>query len=142
MIVTKEQVIKALKNEPLKPNYWFHTSDIGTTPNSCPVCVVGAVLRNACGVLPTSKCSFLNKFGTCKSVMDGPIDLKEEYLHSRNTSETTPPLNALSSYFETACIVAVEAGYLIKEAMPIIREEMINYVNEEFPEDFEIKGVD
>lgn len=42
--VTKEQIIEAIKTEPLVPGRWVQSLDDG---NECGVCAVGAVLRRA-----------------------------------------------------------------------------------------------
>lgn len=131
--LTKNQVIKALKTEPLRAGAFFNTEkrdSFSDTPAECRVCAVGAVLRNSLGkkILKESNDSQLGDLaeGYCQGQY---IDYNsQELLKEKNY------LGALSNYFE----------YLMKRekskhASAAVVERLVNFVNKNFPNKFTAK---
>lgn len=156
--VTKAQVIKALIEEPLRPDHWFSFDGVSKDAMTCPVCAVGAVLRNACGVRPVDAGRFIIPFedtgcpwraSTNVSNGEYPKDVPIDSTFPRAASESTlyefaddvPYMNRLSVVFETMWELAERkaAGPERRYIEDAVRWELTAYVREEFPNKINIK---
>ena len=137
MRITRDEIVRAVRTEPLKPMSWYTRK----TDGSCTVCAVGGVLRHR-------------------------VDLKEDYgkrktgkylaIHkmvmenSKGQSSSIQPvravqahsyISALSAKFEGLCsrnnIFPFMEHY--ERKMDVVRKELITWVLQNFPESFEIK---
>lgn len=141
--ITKEQVIKALKTEPLKAGNWITLGRSGPDgewieydDSSCPVCAVGAVLRNT---LDEKKYRITDAawyiFTGQNTIGQGDTEL--ELLESL----TGPHIVRLSQYFEGLWSLARKRGRnwdLSRHQIYRIRKKMIAFVEKNFPESIEL----
>ena len=129
MIVTKEQMIKAVQTEPLRAGEWYSVEH-------CEMCAVGAVLR-AAGV------------NTCDINATGWTNVVKA-LNTEYYNKDTPFLERLSGFFEEK----VESGYMSRYNdevavdgesaeywVPDIRKQLVEFINKYAPESITIKGV-
>lgn len=131
LIITKAQVIKAIREEPLTPQVFvgYPIRD----GQKCSVCAVGAVMRQSIPLIKKDKLEWVCRQATG----DGEV------------SSTTPErvasmlrekhyLNALSATFEDQCEEAgFYCGTLITKNQPI-RERLVTWVKKNFPTRFSI----
>lgn len=139
--VTKRQIIKALKTEPLLPGSFVHDEhDYDDGNNSrfknnikCPVCAVGAILDcsignkvegpkelDEIGHIITMKSGFWSTFGT-KTAISAAKDMVDEN-----------PLSALSCLFESLMEnsdMQTKKGFANAKA----RNILVNFVRKNFP---------
>lgn len=130
MQITKAQVIQALKEEPiLKAGDWIHAEVNAGLPryhDKCPVCAVGAVMRQAGVEAFDIRRSSLNATdGRGYDTSDVDESLRDGYY-----------LGALSAFFEMLC--AQEADYLGVSLYDIpnfnqYRSDCIEFVQTNFP---------
>lgn len=146
--ITKEQVIKALKTEPLKAGNWITLGRSGPDgewieydDSSCPVCAVGAVLRNT---LDEKKYRITDAaWYIFDGGQGGDPTLR---VHSDNESDLLASLNGphivrLSQYFEGLWSLARKRGRnwdLSRHQIYRIRKKMIAFVESTFPKSFKL----
>jgi hypothetical protein len=97
MLITKEQIIEAIRTEPLAPGYWVTgpdggPPDVGATEH-CAVCAVGALLRGCTDLRPREAQDLAYDITSGGPITGG----NPEHLLS-----TGRPLNALSCLFEAS----------------------------------------
>lgn len=105
IVVTKEQIIKALKAEPLKQGRWILEDGL-TAINNCQVCAVGAVLRHL--NLPNNEVSEIAI--DLDRYKHSPDNEPEEYTREQYLAHHVPALftddtqwlSAISGIFESA----------------------------------------
>jgi len=142
--ISKRTVIKALTKEPLKAGNWvtIPRDEDGVRINnynsvSCPVCAVGAVLRNS-GIKTNSGIDIaghnLTDYGAVADLEEVDDELsKGNYL------------NALSCKFEGLCderanrLGVSTSSDLHPNSLRPIRKQLIEFVKENFPNSFEIE---
>ena len=126
--ITREQVIEAIKKEPLKAGRFFHTSTSNSS-KTCKVCAVGAVLRET---IPNSNSDMANEFiGNYEFVSIFSWDGSDDILKGL---PSMPPeegswLNWLSLAFET-----LMDKY--QNDLSVVRPYLIEFVEDTFPESF------
>lgn len=132
MKITKREVLKAIRTEPLKPGFWMHADK--RYFKNCSVCAVGAVLRNRIevkSVYPTMLVDVFNR-KVC-NIMDSE---SSNYTVSLGVGELDNILNqglyltALSNKFE-----ALAEKY---KTMRTVRKHLEIFVKKNFPKEFEV----
>ena len=132
MQITKAQVIQALKKEPLlKANEWAHPvrdncGFIAYFRPDCPVCAVGAVLRQVVKLKNDEIALEANRITRSAPITSGEsIDrLLDQGFY----------LNALSCYFEDAVNRVYGRDYEDRKDHNDVRWETIAFVEKSFPE--------
>jgi hypothetical protein len=128
MKLTKEQIITALRNEPLSAGRFIRAD--GKPLSSCAVCAVGAVMRDVLNRNITDEDDFND---ICYIVTkDRFIDDDVSQLLAEENY-----LGALSNYFEKITDDENDR-FLKKEVTPEIRQDVINFVENNFPNEFEV----
>lgn len=139
MIITKKQVITALENEPLRPGQFirYDKKPIG----DCQVCAVGAVMRTVLN----NNIEHRDEFSSlCENVTDFQYvgEDTDELLQNKNY------MGALSNYFEEMMFDNDDGKNEWDDdedddGAPIVesrhRKELIQFVNDNFPEQFEVE---
>lgn len=130
MKITKEQVLTALRFEPLAAGNFIRVD--GKPLSECNVCAVGAVMRNVLNKNIENEDDFSL---LCKQVTkDEFIDLDTDELLLEGNY-----LGALSNYFEQMMDSRYEWGNLeTTVATNTDRARLITFVEEKFPEEFEV----
>jgi hypothetical protein len=137
MRITKQQIIEAIRTEPLSPGFWIQGDDA-----ACAVCAVGGVLR-AAGCGPEK----IRAIGS-ELVGVGCVPREEDpYLARRLVSEGQY-LAALSCVFEGLAIEHLDLEWCEDvldrtleqraRAGDAAREPLIAFVEETFPDSIEI----
>lgn len=118
--VTKEEIIEAIETEPLRAGSWFYDYDHTTNFETCSVCAVGAVLRRA-GLKERDELDI--DLEVCNDEYFGLYKLKDA-LSCGNF------MGALSIKFEDLSEQV--------ESMDEVREKLIKFVKENFPDEVEL----
>lgn len=130
MKITKEQVLTAIKTEPLKAGSFLRAD--GKPINECEVCAVGAVMRNVLNNKIEDEDDFHKLCGrvTREQFIDNDVDV---LLKNENY------LGALSNYFEEMidCKTWVPGDINLIATQDDIKE-LVTFVEENFPEEFEV----
>ncbi len=124
--VTKENIIEALKTEPLRRGDFFHNFlDYQNNPSdleTCPVCAVGAVLRQCLAVTSSIAGHSVTKGN---ALLDPNSKLKLRNVVRREL-ENKNYLGALSIYFEGQ-------NYSDSFVTPNEKRNLIRFVQRNFP---------
>lgn len=118
MKITRENIVRAIREEPLKSGKFF--GDISHL-KTCQVCAVGAVIRRE---IPDYVPDNANPHNICK-LLDGSYNAA--YL--KQALKTDNYLSQLSCLFEDACDVLEE-----DIDMDLVRDHLVAYVETFFPE--------
>lgn len=150
--ITKEEVIQAMKTEPLAAGTFFHNSNLAGAKCSyltyevmqekysnnlgCPVCAVGAIIDTK---VKEHNISLTDANIISKNIVTIPIGISPEYLISKGKY-----LSALSCLFESTCVPgispALDHKYTTKKGLANYktRRILIDFVRKNFPTELEI----
>lgn len=133
--VTREQILEAIKTEPLTSGYWVQYRNdedgiygINLDPN-CPVCAIGGVLRKS-GLSNEEIDHFGNKMGNYGPISARDFRLEREVVEmTTNFLKKKQYLHALSLKFE----------HLAEQGIgSITRKKLAKFVRDNFPAKVEL----
>lgn len=143
-LVTKDQVIEALKTEPLRAGSFFDMFH-GSQLETCDVCAIGAVMRKTLGVKTLRSLTFstsLFDLGSflCKGYYSKVVGVSISNLLNKKNYWGAP-----SSYFEkTAGQISDKIYYRVayldpaanlhNEEIAVLRKKTISFVRRNFPD--------
>jgi len=126
--LTRQNIIRALKTEPLQRRAWFHASQCADTSvlKECPVCAVGAVMRKCLNIMNSNKAIELTQGVACyTSEIKADGITKTEYI--QGLLENKNYLGALSVLFES------QSKAENSRVTANNRKELIAFVKNNFP---------
>lgn len=161
--ITRRQIIKALKTEPLGGGQWinlenqedFNNAIVKAADVKCTVCAVGAVLRGALGRILTVEQLHNSSYDLCsrqscdyEHVPDYTggynYSLKEarEYA-SEGLKKHKMYLASLSSFFEDMYYNIYNVSFAVGRdrgpKMRAIRYQLVKFIKENFPKEIKVK---